>query len=108
MASPDAHARVTGSCGDTMEMFLKIEKGRVEKATFQTDGCAASTVWGAFAAEMAISNTLDELAGLIGQAVLKRIGRFPEKDERCAFLAAKTLQKARGDFAANRHSDTGV
>jgi len=32
MENPDAHGRIKGSCGDTMEIFLRFEKGRVREA----------------------------------------------------------------------------
>ena len=94
LADPDSHARVTGKCGDTMEMFLKFENDRVSSAAYLTDGCGSSTVCGSFAAEMAIGKNPDELTAITGDAILKRIGRFPEEDRHCAFLAAETLQDA--------------
>lgn len=94
LEAPDAHARVTGKCGDTMEIFLKFEDDRVSDAAYLTDGCGSSTVCGSFAAEMAIGKNPDELIGITGDAILKKLGRFPEEDRHCAFLAAGTLQEA--------------
>jgi len=31
MKNHDAHAKVTGTCGDTMEIFLKFENNHVKK-----------------------------------------------------------------------------
>jgi nitrogen fixation NifU-like protein len=94
MKHPDAHAKVTGSCGDTMEIFLKFENNCVKDASYLTDGCGSSTVCGSFAAEMALQKNPDELTDITGEAILKKIGRFPKEDEHCAYLAAETLQKA--------------
>jgi len=94
MQNFNASARVKGSCGDTMEMFLKFTGDRVQSASYVTDGCASSSICGSFAAEMAIGKDLDELAEITGEAILKKIGRFPEEDKHCAFLAAETLQEA--------------
>ena len=94
LEDPDACARVTGQCGDTMEMFLVFENGRVKTATYTTDGCGASTVCGSFAAGMALGKTPDELAGITGEDVLAAIGTFPKEDHHCAFLAVETLQTA--------------
>jgi len=38
LPNPDAHARLQGTCGDTMEIFLEFEKGRVKAASYRTDG----------------------------------------------------------------------
>jgi NifU-like protein involved in Fe-S cluster formation len=35
-------AVVTGPCGDTMEIFLRIEKNRVKDSRFRVNGCAVS------------------------------------------------------------------
>jgi len=98
METPDAYARVTGKCGDTMEIYLKFKDDRVQEASYVTNGCGSSTVCGSFAAEMAIGKDPDELSAITGEAVLEKIGRFPKEDEHCAFLAADTLQEALKDY----------
>ncbi|MFX1305160.1 MAG: iron-sulfur cluster assembly scaffold protein, partial [Promethearchaeota archaeon] len=35
-----------GSCGDTMQFFLKINDNIIEKANFITDGCGATVAAG--------------------------------------------------------------
>ena len=98
METPDGYARVTGPCGDTMEIFLKFEGDRVKAASFQTDGCGSSAVCGSFAAEMAHEKTPDELVEVTGDAILERLGGLPEEERHCAFLAAETLQEALHDY----------
>ena len=98
MENPDAHARIKGKCGDTMEIFLKFEQNRVQEAAYFTDGCASSTVCGSLAAEMAIGKDPDELSEVTGENILDVLGRFPKEDEHCAFLAAETLQEALSDY----------
>jgi len=94
LCAPYSHAQVKGSCGDTMQIFLKFENDRVCDAAYLTDGCGSSTVCGSFAAEMAIGKTPDELITITGDAILEKLGKFPEEDRHCAFLAAETLQEA--------------
>jgi len=95
MENPDGFGRVTGSCHDTMEIYLKFdEQDRVKAASFQTDGCGSSSVCGSFAAEMALGKTPDELVEVTGEAILQKLGGLPEEDQHCAFLAGETLQEA--------------
>jgi len=101
----DAHARVTGTCGDSMEIFLKFDDGRVCDAAYLTDGCGSSTVCGSFGAEMAIGKTPDELVDITGDAILEKIGIFPEEDRHCAFLAAETLQEALNRYMIALHKE---
>ena len=42
MKNADGFARVTGPCGDTMEIWLKVNDGVITDATFVTDGCGNS------------------------------------------------------------------
>ncbi|MDY6881115.1 MAG: iron-sulfur cluster assembly scaffold protein [Thermodesulfobacteriota bacterium] len=95
---PDGYGRVTGPCGDTMEIFLKFENERVRDALFQTDGCGSSSVCGSFAAEMAIGRTPDEIIHITGDSILKKVGSLPKEDQHCAFLSADALQEALNDY----------
>lgn len=98
MEDPDGYAKITGSCGDTMEIFIKLQNDHIRKASFQTDGCGTSAVCGSFAAEMAIDKTPDELLEITGEKILEVLGGFPEEDEHCAYLAAETIQEALNDY----------
>ena len=98
LENPDSHARITGKCGDTMEIFLIFENGHVKTAAYTTDGCGSSTICGSFTAEMAIGKTPDELTEISGEKVLEKIGTFPEEERHCAFLAAEALQAALNQY----------
>ena len=101
LENPDSHARITGKCGDTMEIFLIFENGHVKTAAYTTDGCGSSTICGSFTAEMAIGKTPDELTEISGEKVLEKIGTFPEEERHCAFLAAEALQAALNQYMMN-------
>jgi nitrogen fixation protein NifU and related proteins len=94
----DGHGRVTGSCGDTIEIFLKFDGNKVADASFRTDGCGSSTVCGSFTAELALGRTSDELVDISGETVLEILGGLPEEDRHCAFLAVESLQEALNDY----------
>jgi nitrogen fixation NifU-like protein len=96
--NPDGYGRVHGSCGDTMEIFLRIEKDRIREASFQTDGCGSSSVCGSFAAEMALKKTPDAILEITGDAIITKLGGLPKEDEHCAHLAAEALQEALNDY----------
>jgi len=108
MPEADGHGRVTGRCGDTIELFLKFENERVRRATFMTDGCGSSTVCGSLAAELALGKNPDELAAVTGEKILEALGRFPKEDEHCAFLAAESLQNALDDYMRKQTAQTAL
>ena len=90
----DVHSAVTGSCGDTIEIFLKFDSDRVSEASYMTDGCGTSNVCGSFAAEFAIGRTAEELADITGDMILSRLGKVPEEEQHCSGLAAEAVQDA--------------
>jgi nitrogen fixation NifU-like protein len=93
---PDASSvgRVTGTCGDTMEIYLQVKNDCVQKASFFTDGCGSSVACGSVAAELATGKGFDE-AGLIGgDTILEILNGLPYEEHHCAYLAAEALQVA--------------
>ena len=98
MHDSDGQSRVQGTCGDTMEIFLKFENERVVNASFQTDGCGPSVVCGSYAAELALEKTSEELFEITGESILAELDGLPEDQEHCAFLAVESLQAAADDY----------
>jgi nitrogen fixation NifU-like protein len=106
LKNADGYGRVTGSCGDTMQIFLTFENERVKAASFLTDGCGASTVCGSLAAEAALGKSPEQLTDVTGDTILGILGVFPEEDQHCAYLAAETLQEALNDFMKKQTNQT--
>ncbi len=102
----DAHskAKLTGTCGDTMTMYLKIENERVAQASFTTDGCGSSVIAGSFAAELVTGKMLEEVLDMTSADVLREIGKFPAAEEHCAHLAIRTAQEALNRYLMERVS----
>ncbi len=103
--NPDGYAKITGPCGDTVEMFVRMQSGTVEKATFNTDGCMFSIAACSAAAEMAEGKTLAGCIGINQSAILKYLEKMPADHEHCALLAAMTLQKALKECIDNKRKD---
>lgn len=98
--APDGFGRVTGPCGDTMEIYLKLRDGRVTNASFWTDGCGPSIASGSMITEMAKRMNISEAQRISQHDVLAALGGLPEESEHCALLAANTLKEAIKDYLA--------
>ncbi|BHH84577.1 iron-sulfur cluster assembly scaffold protein [Desulforhopalus sp. 52FAK] len=94
----DGYAKLTGDCGDTMEMYIKVQNQLVNQVSYFTDGCSSSSIAGSFAAELATGKGFTEVLDLRGDDVLQEVGRFPESEEHCAHLAIRTLQEALNSY----------
>jgi nitrogen fixation NifU-like protein len=100
IAAPDGFARITGPCGDTMEIHLKVKDGKVLNASFWTDGCGCSIASGSMVTELATGKSVLESQKITQQDVLDALGGLPEDDLHCALLATNTLKEAIRDYLA--------
>jgi nitrogen fixation NifU-like protein len=98
--APDGFGRVTGPCGDTMEICLKVRDGKVTNASFWTDGCGPSIASGSMVTELAKRMNISEAQRISQHDVLAALGGLPEESEHCALLAADTLKEAIKDYLA--------
>jgi nitrogen fixation NifU-like protein len=94
MVDPTCVGKVTGKCGDTIEIYLCMKDEKVEQARFFTDGCGASIACGSMVAELAMGKDLEEIAQIGGDTVLEALRGLPQEEEHCAYLAAEALQVA--------------
>jgi len=98
MEDPDGHAEVKGPCGDTMEIFIRVEDDKIVDASFSTDGCITSIASGSMAVEMAIRRGLLEAKAISPKDILNRLGGLPEASRHCALLASNTLRAAVDEY----------
>jgi NifU-like protein involved in Fe-S cluster formation len=92
--NPDAAARITGSCGDTMELRLKFKGDRVAETSCWTDGCAHSMNSICAAADLSKGKTPDEILQIDAAKIRESVGGLPSDHLHCALLAEETLQTA--------------
>jgi len=101
--NPDGFARVTGPCGDTMEIWLRVKDGTITNASFMTDGCGTTIASGSMVTEMSKGKCVSEALKISQQDVLSALGGLPEESKHCALLAANTLKEAIRDYLAMRN-----
>ena len=100
MKEADGFARITGSCGDTMEIWIKVNADTIVKTSFMTDGCGTSIASGSMVTEMAKGKSIIEAQRTTQGDVLDALGVLPQESEHCALLAANTLKTAIRDYIA--------
>lgn len=96
----DGYARFTGSCGDTMEIWLKVKNDNIANATFLTDGCGTTIASGSMVTELARGKNITEAQRIGTMDVLNALGGLPEESEHCAMLAATALKEALRNYLA--------
>ena len=94
----DGFAKVTGPCGDTMKIWLKVNNNTITDASFMTNGCGTTIASGSMVTEMAKERTILNAQKITQQDVLNALGGLPEESQHCALLAANTLKEAVKDY----------
>ena len=98
MRDASSHAKIQGPCGDTVEVWLRIDGGKIRKASFMTDGCAHSALCCGTAVGMTEGMRPEEAEALSQKEILKAVGPIPEDHRHCALLAANVIKKAVADY----------
>ncbi len=99
LENPDGYGKVTGTCGDTIEIFLSIKDDVISRCTYLTDGCGATISCACMATELAQGKTVTEALGLVSaQKIIRELGGLPEGNVHCARLAAESLRHALADY----------
>ena len=101
MEDADGFASITGPCGDTMAIWLKVDDGIISDASFTTDGCTTTIASGSMITEMAKGKTVGQAQEIGQRDVLDALQNLPEDSQHCALLAANTLKEAIKDYLAS-------
>jgi nitrogen fixation NifU-like protein len=98
----NGHARITGSCGDTMEFWIEGQEERIASIGFTTNGCGTSRAAGSMASELAYHLRFHQAADIAQADILYALGGLPAESEHCALLAISTLRAAIADAQHRR------
>jgi nitrogen fixation NifU-like protein len=90
----DGLGRVTGSCGDTMEIYLKVKDSKIVNVSFWTDGCGPSIASGSMVTELVKGMSIADAEKITDQDLLGALGGLPADSIHCASLAADSLKEA--------------
>jgi len=94
MRDANGYAKLTGSCGDTVEIWLRIDGGRIRKGSFMNDGCGWSKQCCNMAVELAEGLKPEEIETLTPERVLEAAGNVPQEYQHCATLAVDAIRLA--------------
>lgn len=94
LKDPDARGVVTGWCGDTMQIDLRLIGGLIKEAWFMTDGCGATIACGSMITKMALTKSLTEAERISPGEIIDALDGLPEDHLHCADLAVLTLREA--------------
>lgn len=86
------------TCGDIMQITLRIEDDIIKDAKFKTFGCAAAIASSSVATTMVIGKTLDEALQLKNKDVIESLEGLPPQKIHCSVLAEEAIKAAIDDY----------
>ena len=92
------------TCGDAMQLFIKVENDVIVDAKFRTFGCGAAIAVSSMITEMIKGKTLDEALSISKEAVAHELGGLPPQKMHCSNLGSDALRKAIEDYRSKKKS----
>jgi NifU-like protein involved in Fe-S cluster formation len=90
-------------CGDMITFYLKIdEQGIIEKASFESYGCAANIATSSIVTEMVKGMKLEDAWNLSYKSVAEAVGGLPSVKFHCGILAVGALKRAIRKYFENK------
>lgn len=86
---------LNSTCGDQIEVFLKIEEGRIKKINFEGHGCAISIAAISILSEALLEKKVSEVLKFDLSVVQKLLGiEISVRRSKCALIGLKAIQGA--------------
>ena len=95
ISDPDGVGTVgNASCGDIMQMFIKVNDDKIIEAKFKTFGCGAAIATSSILTERVKGTTLDEALKISEETSKEILYQLPKEKVPCFTLATDALKLA--------------
>ena len=108
MTDCDACGVLDGSCGDTIEIYMKVRNDKIADISFMTDGCGATIACSSMITEMVKGKSTDDAMEVTKDDLIDALGGLPEENLHCAALAVGSLKKAILNYRKKRRFGWGI
>jgi len=98
LPNPEGQARSKGSCGDSLELYLRIKDGRVSDTRFMPEGCVHTIACGSALTTLIKGCSIEDAAKVDAKEIDEALGGLPRDHQHCAALAATALRSALRDY----------
>lgn len=106
IAEPDGVGTVgNASCGDIMQLFIRVNHDKIMEAKFKTFGCGAAIATSSILTERIKGATLEEALKISEETSQEILSQLPKEKIPCFTLAKEALKLAIEEY---RCKQTGV
>ena len=82
------------TCGDIMEMYIKVEENVITDAKFRTFGCGAAIATSSMVTEVVKGKTIEDARKITKDDLIGELDGLPPIKIHCSVLGIEALQKA--------------
>ena len=101
--NPDGYGKVgSPTCGDVMEIFLKIEDETIVDVKFRTFGCASAIATSSMSTEMILGKKVEDALALTNKAVAQALDGLPPAKMHCSVLAEEAIKEAIENYLSKK------
>lgn len=107
LADASGVSKVVGSCGDAIEVFIKVDAGCISGLKVMPHGCAYTQACASAMSDLAMGKPLDDAAQMDPGLIIERLAGLPEDHHHCARLAVNALCAAIEDYYHKTNANSG-
>jgi len=108
LQNPDGFAQIGNMvCGDQLDFFLKVEKGKIKDVKFLSFGCASNIATASIMTEKIKGMTIAQAKKYNWQKIVTELGGLPRQKIHCSVMAVQGLQKAISDYESKQKTNKG-
>lgn len=106
MKKPDGYAQIGNMvCGDQLDFFLKVEKGKIKDVKFLSFGCASNIATASLMTEKVKGMTIEAAKKYKWEKIVASLGGLPHQKVHCSVMAVQGLKKAIADYEKRQETE---
>ncbi|MFH1361379.1 MAG: Fe-S cluster assembly scaffold protein NifU [bacterium] len=86
------------TCGDIMEMYIKVKDNVIVDAKFKTFGCGAAIATSSMITELVKGKTIEEALKVTNKMVIEALDGLPSVKVHCSVLGEDAMKSAIDDY----------
>ena len=100
---PDGHGKVGNpTCGDIMEIFIKVKNNRITDIKAKTFGCVAAIATTSMMTKMVKGKTLEQAKKISKEDIIRAFGEIPPIKVHCSVLGINALKETIRDYEGKK------